>query len=58
MREAWDWLMGLLLHDRENERVLIYMLVLGVVGLVVIYSRFGIGDGGGGDGGDGGGEGC
>jgi len=31
--------MGLLLHDREIERVLIYVLVLGVVGLGMIYGR-------------------
>ena len=60
MQDAWNALMDLLLHDRENERALIYVVVLGVVGLAMIYGRGGFGDGGGdgGDGCDGGGDGC
>ena len=58
MQDAWNTLMDLLLHDRENEKALIYVVVLIAVGLVMIYSRGGFGDGGGGgDGGDGG-DGC
>jgi hypothetical protein len=64
MREAWDSPMGLLLHDRENETVLIYVLVMGVVALLIMTGKLGLGSGVGGEDpdnggdGDGGGDGC
>lgn len=64
MQEAWDSLMGLLLHDRENETVLIYVLVMGVVALLIMTGKLALGSGVGGEdpdnGGDGegGGDGC
>lgn len=57
MQEAWDSLMGLLLHDRENESVLIYVVIMGVVAYLILSGRIGLGSGAGGDGLDNGGDG-
>lgn len=57
MQEAWDSLMGLLLHDRENEIVLIYILIVGAVALLIMAGKIGLGSGVGGEGPDNGGDG-